>query len=295
MSEFDIEKLKKEQEKIKEKVKKFKKEKGGLLPELFGIPGEEIKREQEYPEEYYLAYKLRKLLTETPIGEIKPDIQADEKFKKKTIEEAMRNETLWKNAVDMVIEYLNQGRQEKHKPQAWYAFLYYYSLKSSNLWSEIKEKFPDKCEEIEKGIRSQTLWENMLDVVIEDLIQGQQIGNTRSVWYAFLYYYSLKSSNLWSEMKEKFPDKCEEIEKGIKNKTLWENMVDGVIEDLIQGQQKVPIESSSLAFLGYSLLLFFLSDLEKTAEKKLKQQELEKALHPEKQKDIPPRPESRSF
>jgi len=370
MSEkFNLEELRKKQQEIKKEVERFKEERKGLLPELFSLPGEEIEKEKEYPEEYLLAYKLRKLLTETPIKEIYPDIEANEEFKNSTIEKEMKNETLWKNALQEQINYINTGQELGNTWSAWDAFLGYTSLKLSGFWSEIKRKFSLECQQVEKGMKNKTLWKNMLqDQIndintgqklgntgsawrafrgytslklsglwpevrekfflecekseyqeieqkyqqiedgmknktlwknalqeqINDINKGQKLGNTWSAWHAFLGYISLRLSGFWSEIKEKFSLECQQIENGMKNETLWKNMLQAQINDINKGQKLGNTESAWRALRDYTFLSFFLTDLEKIADQKMKELEHQKALHPE-EKNIPPRPEARSF
>lgn len=147
-----------------------------------------------------IARRLEEYLKEKTIGEIYPELAADERFKNSTIEKEIEDTTLWENALECEVININGGQQRGGIRLAEYALRGYHYLKSSGFWRKMKAQFKEKCERIEEGMKDKILLENAFKEFVKDIHQGQQPGETSSAWYAFLIYSSLLF--LISELKK---------------------------------------------------------------------------------------------
>jgi predicted DNA-binding transcriptional regulator len=258
-------------EEIKEMVKKFKEEHEGLLPEYFSLPGEEKEEKREYPEELLDYYEIK------------------EKFKKelKEIEEGLRNETLRKNAIEEILSSISLNQKGNETEFWWGTCGYPFFLREFN---EVKGKY---LKEIEQGLKNESLRKNMIKWILSAVQAGQE-GEKWAADFAFRGYSSLLSYPEFNEIKEKYSNEIDQIEKGFKNETLIKNMIEKTLSDLQEGQKEGKTGSAWNAFRGYSFLLSYLSHLYKIGQKKLAEMESQKAMYPEKKK-LPPMPEEKAF
>jgi len=260
-------------EEVKEMVKKFKEEHEGLLPEYFALPGEEKEEKREYPEELLIYYEMKEKL--------------------KPIEQGLKDETLRKNMIKGVLSDIQKGQQEGDADSAWWAFYGYSFLLSYPEFNEIKKTYPNEINQIEQGLKDETLRKNMIKRILFNIQEGQQEGNTLSAWYAFSGYSSLLSYPEFNEIKKTYPNEINQIEQGLKDETLRKNMIKEILSDIQKGQQEGNTDFAWKAFHGYFFLLSYFSHLYKIGQNKLAEMESKKAMHPEKK--LPPMPEKKAF
>jgi len=260
-------------EEIKEMVKKYKKEHEGLLPEYFSLPGEEKEEEREHPEELLDYYQLKEKL--------------------KPIEQGLENKTLRENVIKLILSYIQEGQKEGITKAAWDAFHGYSFLLSYPEFNEIKKTYPNEINQIEQGLKNETLRKNAIKEILSDIQEGQKEGYTGFAWAAFLGYFSFLSYPEFNEIKKTYPNEINQIEQGLKNETLRKNAIKEILSDIQKGQKEGNNIFAWWAFDGYSFLLSYLSHLYKIGQKKLAEIESQKAMHPEKK--LPPMPEEKAF
>jgi LAS superfamily LD-carboxypeptidase LdcB len=225
-------------EEIKEMVEKYKKEHEGLLPEYFSLPGEEKEEEKrEYPEELLIYYEMKEQL--------------------KPIEQGLKNETLRKNMIEEILSDIQKGQKKGNTESAWYAFRGYSFLLSYPEFNEIKEKYPEEIKQIEQGFKNETLRKNMIEKILSDIQKGQKEGYTGYAWEAFRGYSFLLSYPEFNEIKKTYPNEINQIEQGLKNKTLRKNMIEKTLFYIQEGQKEGETVSAQDAFNGYSFLLSY--------------------------------------
>jgi len=304
-------KIKEEKERIKEEVQAFKERTEGLNPDMFAVPGEGSLEEENIPEEMILAYELEEKIAEytkkarlvknkaLKIIEIYFDQgRTDPISARRAIHglSSLLHSPLWSE--------INKGKQEKlvrktklakantlRKVEsdlddsqtdpwsAWRAICGLSSLINSPLWPEIdKEKQKELIEKIRLAK------DNVLKKIESNLNNSQT--NSNNAWNAIFSLSALINSPLWPEISEERQEEL--IEKAWLVK---DNALEEIESDLNKSQTNQ--ESARLAILGLSSLITLKDYLVETANQKLKEQEHQKALHPEK--EIPPRPEFSSF
>jgi len=304
-------KIKEEKEKIEKEVKKFKERAQGLNPDMFAVPGEEDLEEENIPEEMILAYELEEkiaeytekaqLVKEGALREIELDFNGNQTSQGKTRNaiiglSSLINSSLWpemdkenqeklikkaKLVKDKVLNYieseLNRGQTDKES--AWNAILTLSFLIHSPLWPEIIE---EKQKEL---IRKTKLVKDRILDKIESYIDSGQT-NKIDAWLAIYTLSALINSPLWPEIGKK---KQKELIKKVW--LVKSNVLKKIEFDFDKGQ--LDQWHAWHAIRGLSFLTTLKNYLLKVANQKLKEQEHQKALHPEK--EIPPRPEFPTF
>jgi len=308
-------KIKEEKERIKEEVEKFKERTEGLNPEIFGVPGEEGLEEEkeEIPKEMLFAYELEekiaeytekaRLVKDDILKEIESYLDINRAAQKITWYavrnlSALINSPLWleiskgkqeelirkshsiKNKalgeIELDLE-KNQTNQE-NPSNIWNTIIGTSSLINSPLWSEINK---EKRDELIKKMR--LMKDAALKMVESDLEKSET--NQGYAWIAIRGLSALINSPLWSEIDK------EKQEKLIKKAELAkDNVLEKIELDFDESQIH---QNAGNIILGLSALTTLKNYLLKVANQKLKEQEHQKALHPEK--EIPPRPEFSSF
>jgi len=99
----------------------------------------------------------------------------------------------------------------------------------------------------------------MIEYILSFIQVGQKKGNTESARDVFFGYSSLLSYPEFNEIKEKYPDEINQIEEGLKNETLRENMIERTLSNIQKGQKKGKTEAAWCAFCDHSYLLSYLS------------------------------------
>jgi len=316
-------------EEIKEMVKKFKEEHGGLLPEYFSLPGEE-KEEREYSEETILAYEIEKFLEgirpkiedENLIKNVKKALRSgieygkedsswsawsairgytslkqldlwskfDQEFRN-LIEENIKHPQLIKNAGKVLKSNIDFGQESNQPERAWYAIYIYASFKQSGLWLKLDQEFRKWVEE---NITHPQLIENAKKVLESNIKSGQESDQTTNALWATLWaiyiYTSFKQSGLWLKLDEKFRDW---VEKNIKHPQLIENAKKALESNIESGQKADNVLMVLFPVRDYASFSQFQKILEEQGRKKERAKESQKAMHPERK--LPPIPEEREF
>jgi predicted DNA-binding transcriptional regulator len=109
------------------------------------------------------------------------------------IEQGFKNETLRKNMIEKTLSDIQEGQKEGKIVSAWNAFYSYSSLLSYPEFNEIKKNYPNEINQIEQGLKNETLRKNAIEEILSDIQKGQKEGYTVYAWYAFLGYSSLLS------------------------------------------------------------------------------------------------------
>jgi len=244
-------------EEVKKMVKKYKEEHEGLLPEYFSLPGEEKEEEREYPEELLDYYEIK------------------EKFKKELeeIEKGLKNETLRKNMIEGILSNIQEGQEEGNTESAWWAFLDYSFLLSYPEFNEIKKTYPNEINQIEQGLKNETLRKNVIEGILSDIQVGQKEGETVAAQDAFLGYSFLLSYPEFNEIKKTYPNEINQIEQGFKNETLIKNMIKKILSYIQKGQKEGMTVAAWNAFSGYSFLLSYpeFNEIKKTYPNEINQ------------------------
>jgi len=320
-------------EEIKEMVEKFKKEHKGLLPEYFSLPGEEKEEERELPEELLIYYEMKeklkpiekglenKTLRENAIKRILFNIQegqrgnpwsawsvfvgylsflsypefnqikAEYSEEINQIEKGLKDKTLREKTIKKILSDIQEG-QRGNPWSAWSVFVNYLTLLSYPEFNQIKAEYPEEINLIEEGLKDKTLREKTIKKILSDIQKGQR-GDTESAWEAFVGYLSFLSYPEFNQIKAEYSEEINQIEKGLKNKTLRETVIKRILSKIQEGQRG-DTPSAKEAFADYFYLLSYLSHLYKVGQKKLREIESQKAMHPEKKK-LPPLPEEKAF
>jgi len=304
-------KIKEEKERIKEEVQAFKERTEGLNPEIFGVPGEGSLEKENIPEEMILAYELEEKIKEytEKAKLVKSNFLKfiESRFNEKQIHQqsawytiyiisSFTNSSLWpeinkekqkelinkaqliKNRVLKEIESDFDGGQTDAW-NAWYMVRGLSALINSPLWLEIdKEKQEELIE------KARLVENNVLKKIESNLNNGRT--DQESAYGAVLGLASLIHSPLWVELSK---NKQKELIK--KTQLVKDKFFERVESYLDKGQTSKG--NAWYAILGLSSLTTLKNYLLKVANQKLKEQEHQKALHPEK--EIPPRPETKIF
>jgi len=306
-------KIKKEKERIKEEVQAFKERTEGLNPDMFAVPGEGSLEEEkeEIPEEILFAYELEekiaeytkkaRLVKENVLEEIESDLNEGQtsqenawyailgfsfltnsplwsEISKHEQEELIRKAWLVEDNVLETIE-LHIDKGQRYQDSAWSAIFGLSSLIRSPLWSEIDKR---RKEELIRKIR---LVKDKALETIESRLDKSKTDQT-NVWDTVRSLSFVINFPLWSETnKQKLKELIEKVIsiKGIVLKTIDSHL----------SNSQASVEGAWGVILDLFALITLKDYLVETANQKLKEQEHQKALHPEK--EIPPRPEFPSF
>ncbi len=280
---------------------------------------------------------------------------------------AVKNKTLWKNAITYTLENINTvleifssgikpGRMER-SPEIYsiHAFRGYHSIHSCPQYLEMRKKFSKEIEEIEEKFKNELLWKELIENIKHCVVEGKS-PIFHVVSQAFEEYHNLIFHPQYPEMKKKFSDEIEFIERQFKDRDLRKNMIESIfssiegrkyllaleeyhyllfhpqypeimlefsneikqieerimkekivdstflemtvingyfLEQIKQGQKKGRKDEAVAVLAGYHHLLSFLYDLYKRAQKKMAQMEHQKAIHPKRK--LPPIPEEKAF
>ncbi len=300
-------KIKEEKERIKEEVQAFREQTEGLNPEMFNVPGEKSLAEEEIPDELAFAYELEEKIAEYTKKALLVKNDALKKIesnldKGQTSQwnawvatlgfSSLINSPLWSEIdkdeqeklikkarliKDKALKEIESGFDKGQASQdyAWNAIYDLSALINSPLWPEINKK---KQEEIIK--KAWLVKDNILKAIESNLNKGQiNLGNA---WIATLSLSSLVNSPIFLGINK---DKQKELIR-----KTW------LVKDNALKQIELDLDNDRNirdAIKGLSSLTILKNYLLKVANQKLKEQEHQKALHPEK--DIPPRPEFSSF
>jgi len=303
-------KIKEEKERIKEEVQAFKERTEGLNPEMFGVPGEESLAEEKVPEEMIFAYELEEkiaeytkraeLIKDKTFNQIELDLsegqtvlrnawnairglsylihsplwsEISKEKREKVIEKA---KLVKENALEAIELYLSNS---KRPDSAWFAVIGLSALTTSPLWPEISKKKQKELVEKTKLTKG-----HVLKKIESNLNRGKRysVFALNAIWG--LHY--LINSPLWSEVDK------EQQEELIKKFGLVKDNALKEIESYL-AQSQANQGSAWLATLSLSSLITLKNYLLKVANQKMRKQEHQKALHPEK--EIPPRPEFPTF
>ncbi len=244
----------------KAEVEKMINDLGPLLELAFR---RELEKEDEYKHKFNMLSKKEaklKVLMEMPIGDV---LTAHEVFQEKMAEDSEGREKI---SVSRQLKRIAQGRDWLRVEDDLQEI-----LNNENVLAVLKEL-------------SQETGEDLISFA-ESLVKKEEKDEGE--------YRSKK------EIEEELKKIEDGIEEGMKNETPWKEILQRVIRNILYGQEgpgdidDVCTGSAWRAFSEYCSLSFYLSELEKIANQKMKELEHKKALHPEKK--IPPRPEARSF
>ena len=183
-------------EEVEKKVKQFKQEHQGLVPEYSALPGEEKEEEREYPKEVILAYELKEFLKE-----IRPELE---------------NKILIKNAGEKLksdIESSQKSGKTKAALDAWEAVRGYASYKQSGLWSKFDPKFRDW---IEENIKDPQLIKNAEEELKSKIESGQKPGCGGDAWWAVYGYASFSQFQKILEEQGRKKEAIKESQKAMQ-------------------------------------------------------------------------------
>jgi len=307
-------KIKEEKERIKEEVQAFKERTEGLNPEMFGVPGEGMEEKSEIPEELIEAHKLEEKQRQWYKKLEKPQIK--EKYLNR-LEYYLKNSkrSKWK-AEDAFIEFgtfyqsplwhkLAEGEQNE--------ILLDVSLLENSWLEQVKSRIEEgKNDQMSAAVAVQEffylyhspLWHQLTKVEQEELIRGiESLKNTylkkvklkinesktdpMSTWESLAAFYYLYYSPLWPQLTD--VEREELIQGIISIKDSWL----AELAEVETFKYDINNHPSRHILEIIPFLTPIIAILKNLANRKLKEQERQKALYPEK--DIPPRPETKAF
>ena len=264
-------------EELKKKVKEFEEQKKGLLPE-FGLPEEE-KRELEVSNDLIFTHKLGEMI---------------EKLEK----EGIKDEVLIGNMLTEIEENIDEGKVPNKIDLMWWTLQGSSFLIRLPFFKELQNnpEFKKRIKKIEKGIQNRILVDNALTWIEENIDEGKIQDNTYAARWALLGFSRLIDVPFFKELQDnlEFRERIKKIEKEIQNKTLIDNALTRIEENIDKGKMQGNEHLAWWALSSFSSLISIRNYFLNKVEQKQKKEEFQRAVNP-KEKKVPPRPETREF